>query len=366
LDFALTYHTYRASRQSESHESRLNPAAKLLAWYDRSHRAMPWRVPPGALAAGVRPDPYGVWLSEIMLQQTTVAAVKSYFLKFIQLWPTVSDLAAAGEDDVLKAWAGLGYYSRARNLKKCADEIVRDHNGAFPDTAEALSNLPGIGPYTSAAIASIAFDERVPVVDGNVERVFTRLFAIKTPIPAAKPEIRQRVADLMPPARPGDYAQALMDLGATLCSPRKPSCLLCPLNADCQAFKSGNPEAFPVKLPKSAKPLRRGAAFVAFNAANEVLLTKRGPKGLLASMSQVPTSDWSSRTNGISTRDAAPFAADWKPRGSIRHVFTHFELELSVFSASTAIPAPSGHWWSADIASEALPSLMKKVIAAAL
>ncbi len=344
----------------------MSPAAKLLSWYDCSHRAMPWRVPPGDLAAGARPDPYAVWLSEVMLQQTTVAAVKSYFLNFIQLWPTVADLAAANEEDVLKAWAGLGYYSRARNLKKCADEIIRSHDGAFPDTAAALSKLPGIGPYTSAAIAAIAFDERVPVVDGNVERVFARLYAISTPLPAAKPEIRARVAELMPPSRPGDYAQALMDLGATICSPRKPSCLLCPLNAQCEAFKSGSAEAFPLKLAKPARPLRRGAAFVAVNRANEILVTKRIAKGLLASMTQVPTSDWSSRQDGIATHEAAPFIADWKPRGTIRHVFTHFELELAVFRVDTSLAAPAGHWWSADVNREALPSLMKKVIAAAL
>jgi A/G-specific adenine glycosylase len=344
----------------------LKPADKLLAWYDRHHRAMPWRVPPAGVAAGVKPDPYAVWLSEIMLQQTTVAAVRSYFLKFIQLWPTVTHLAAANEEDVLKAWAGLGYYSRARNLKKCADEIMRNHNGAFPQTAEILSQLPGIGPYTSAAIAAIAFNEPVPVVDGNVERVFTRLFAIDTPLPAAKPEIRQRVSELMTTARPGDYAQALMDLGATICSPRKPSCLICPLNAYCRGFEAGNSEVFPVKPPKTAKPLRRGAAFVAFNETGQILVTKRGSKGLLASMTEVPTTDWTSRRDGIATRDGAPFAADWTSCGSVRHVFTHFELELSVFKTTTTLPAAANHWWSTDIEAEALPSLMKKVISAAL
>jgi A/G-specific adenine glycosylase len=344
----------------------LKPADKLLAWYDRHHRAMPWRIPPEDVAAGVLPDPYAVWLSEIMLQQTTVAAVRSYFLKFVTLWPTVAHLAGAHEDDVLKAWAGLGYYSRARNLKKCADEIISRHNGRFPDTASDLSKLPGIGPYTSAAIAAIAFNEPVAVVDGNVERVFTRLYAIDTPLPFAKSAIRDRVGELMPPSRPGDYAQALMDLGATICSPRKPSCLLCPLNDICIAFIAGNPESFPVKLPKPSKPLRRGAAFVAINPAGQILVTKRGPKGLLASMTEVPTTDWSSRRDGISNRDGAPFAAEWRPSGTIRHVFTHFELELSVFKTNTAIAAPDGHWWSADIESEALPSLMKKVISAAL
>jgi A/G-specific adenine glycosylase len=344
----------------------LKPADKLLAWYDRHHRAMPWRVPPAGVAAGVRPDPYAVWLSEIMLQQTTVAAVRSYFLKFIQLWPTVAHLAAANEEDVLKAWAGLGYYSRARNLKKCADEIMRNHDGAFPQTAEMLSKLPGIGPYTSAAIAAIAFNELVPVVDGNVERVFTRLFAITTPLPAAKAEIRKRVSELMATARPGDHAQALMDLGATLCSSRKPSCLLCPLNVDCRAFEAGNPESFPVKPPKTTKPLRRGAAFVAFNETGQILVTKRAPKGLLASMTEVPTTDWSSRRDGIATREGAPFPADWTSCGSVRHVFTHFELELSVFKTTTNLPAAADHWWSNDIEAEALPSLMKKVISAAL
>jgi A/G-specific adenine glycosylase len=344
----------------------LKPADKLLAWYDRHHRTMPWRVPPGDVAAGVLPDPYAVWLSEIMLQQTTVAAVRSYFLKFIQLWPTVADLAAADEDDVLKAWAGLGYYSRARNLKKCADEIVRCHGGRVPNTAGALSKLPGIGPYTSAAIAAIAFNEPVPVVDGNVERVFTRLFEISTPLPAAKPEVRNQVAMLLPPSRPGDYAQALMDLGATICSPRKPSCLLCPLSGDCAAFKAGDPEIYPVKLARGDKPLRRGAAFVAFNPAGQILVTKRGPKGLLASMTQVPTTDWSSRRDGIATSDGAPFRAEWKTCGSVRHVFTHFELDLAVFKATTTLPAPDGHWWSVNIEAEALPSLVKKVISAAL
>jgi A/G-specific adenine glycosylase len=327
---------------------------------------MPWRVPPADVAAGILPDPYAVWLSEIMLQQTTVAAVRSYFLKFMELWPTVADLAAADEEDVLKAWAGLGYYSRARNLKKGADEIVRNYHGRFPNTAEALSKLPGIGPYTSAAIAAIAFNEPVAVVDGNIERVITRLFAIDKPLPAAKPEIGKRVAELMPASRPGDYAQALMDLGATICSPRKPSCLFCPISGHCLALKAGNPESYPVKLPKTAKPLRRGAAFVAFNGAGLILVKKRGPKGLLASMTEVPTTDWTSRRDGLTTREGAPFQSDWKPCGSIRHVFTHFELELSVFKSKTTLPAPAGHWWSADIDSEALPSLMKKVISAAL
>jgi A/G-specific adenine glycosylase len=344
----------------------LKPADKLLAWYDRHHRPMPWRIPPAGIAAGLRPDPYAVWLSEIMLQQTTVAAVRSYFLKFIALWPNVANLAAADEQDVLKAWAGLGYYSRARNLKKCANTIVLDHNGMFPTTTDALSKLPGIGPYTSAAIAAIAFNEPVAVVDGNVERVFTRLFAIDIPLPHAKSEIRKRVSELMATLRPGDYAQALMDLGATICSPRKPSCLLCPLNENCCSFKAGNPETFPVKLPKSAKPLRHGAAFVAINPAGQILVTKRVPKGLLASMTEVPTTGWTSRRDGITTRDGAPFPAEWKPCGSIRHVFTHFELELSVFKAFITLPAPSNHWWSADIEAEALPSLMKKVISAAL
>jgi A/G-specific adenine glycosylase len=320
---------------------------------------MPWRISPADIKRGERPDPYRVWLSEVMLQQTTVATVAAYFVKFTTLWPNVTDLASASEEEVLKAWAGLGYYSRARNLKRCADIVARDHGGKFPQTAAELQSLPGIGPYTAAAIASIAFNENVPVVDGNIERVTTRLFEILQPLPQAKPFITKRVAGLTPPARPGDFAQAMMDLGATICTPRRPSCMICPLSSDCGAAKSGNPENYPFKNPKKAKPKRVGSAFVALNG-------RREDKGLLAGMSETPTSAWTANMDGATCMEAAPFKADWMRCGAVRHVFTHFELELAVYRADTDISAPPGHWWSGNFRAEALPTLMKKVIEAAL
>jgi A/G-specific adenine glycosylase len=327
---------------------------------------MPWRMPPGDTKRGMRPDPYRVWLSEAMLQQTTVATVAAYFVKFTALWPTVMDLAAASEEDVLKAWAGLGYYSRARNLKKCADIVARDHAGKFPQTAAKLQSLPGIGPYTAAAIAAIAFNENVPVVDGNIERVVTRLFEIQQPLRQAKPAITEHVTKLTPPSRPGDFAQAMMDLGATICTPRKPSCMICPLQKDCRAAKSGNAEVYPFKSPKKAKPKRVGAAFVAINQGKEVLLRKRADTGLLAGMSEAPTSAWTAKIDGATGMEAAPFKAAWKRCGAVRHVFTHFELELIVYRAASDFMTPPGHWWSRDYRAEALPTLMKKVIEAAL
>jgi A/G-specific adenine glycosylase len=339
---------------------------KLLAWYDCSHRTMPWRTSPADIKRGERPDPYRVWLSEVMLQQTTVATVAAYFVKFAALWPTVLDLAAATEEDVLKAWAGLGYYSRARNLKRCADIVARGHNGKFPETAATLQLLPGIGVYTAAAIASIAFNENVPVVDGNIERVTTRLFEIQQPMPQAKPFITKQVAGITPPARPGDFAQAMMDLGATICTPRRPSCMICPLQKDCLAVKAGNPEIYPFKSPKKAKPKRVGAAFVAINQRKEVLLRKRENSGLLAGMSEAPTSAWSANADGETGLGAAPFKAAWLQCGAVRHVFTHFELELTVYRADVTVSAPPSHWWSSDYRAEALSTLMKKVIEAAL
>jgi A/G-specific adenine glycosylase len=346
--------------------SQLTISDKLLAWYDASHRTMPWRTSPADIKRGTRPDPYRVWLSEVMLQQTTVATVAAYFIKFTALWPTVLDLAAASEEDVLKAWAGLGYYSRARNLKKCADIVARDHGGEFPETAASLQSLPGIGPYTAAAIAAIAFNESVPVVDGNIERVVTRLFEIQQPLPQPKPLITERVAKLTPPERPGDFAQAMMDLGATICAPRRPSCKICPLQRDCGAAQTGNPEIYPFKSPKKAKPKRVGAAFVAVNAKKEVLLRKRADTGLLATMSEPPTSAWTANLDGETGIEAAPFEAHWLLCGAVRHVFTHFELELTVYRTDLDIAPPPGHWWSGDYRAEALPTLMKKVIEAAL
>lgn len=344
-------------------------AARLLAWYDRHHRDLPWRTPPGAIAAGRRPDPYHVWLSEIMLQQTTVEAVKPYFRAFLLKWPDVTSLAAAETEDVMKAWAGLGYYSRARNLKKCADLLVAKYKGRFPDTEEGLLALPGIGGYTAAAIAAIAFNRPAAVVDGNVERVVTRLRAIETPLPAAKSEIRAVVAALLPAARPGDFAQATMDLGATICTPRRPACLPCPLRDDCRASDGGDPERFPVKAPKNRKPQRRGAAFVAVRDDGAVLLRKRIESGLLGGMTEVPTTAWTAGIDGIATAAGAPFPANWRQVGTISHVFTHFALDLAIFRADLGdMPAPPDHWWSpaAGLLGEALPTVMKKAIEAAI
>lgn len=345
-------------------------AGELLAWYDRHHRDLPWRTSPRAARAGARNDPYRVWLSEIMLQQTTVQAVKAYFLAFVDRWPDVASLAAADTDDVMKAWAGLGYYSRARNLKKCAEAVVSLHGGRFPGTEDELLTLPGIGPYTAAAIAAIAFDRPAAVIDGNVERVVTRLLAIETPVATAKPQIRAFVASVLPAHRPGDFAQATMDLGATICTPRRPACALCPVNDNCLALKQGDPERYPVKLAKAVKPQRKGAAFVAVRPDGAILLRKRIGSGLLGGMTEVPTTAWTARLDGGTGADSAPFAAAWRPAGSIRHVFTHFELEIFVHAATVdgRTPAPPGHWWSEAelIHSEALPTVMKKIIEAAI
>jgi A/G-specific adenine glycosylase len=342
-------------------------ASRLLDWYDAHHRDLPWRIAPRALAGGARPDPYRVWLSEVMLQQTTVEAVKAYFRAFVQKWPDVEALAAAPTEDVMKAWAGLGYYSRARNLKACADLVARQ-GGGFPDTETRLRELPGIGAYTAAAIAAIAFDRRAAVVDGNVERVVSRLFSIATPVNEAKGEIRAHVERMVPAQRPGDFAQAMMDLGATICTPRRPRCMLCPVREDCSAAASGDPERFPVRLPKGEKPLRRGAAFVAVRGDGAILLRKRSEKGLLGGMTEVPTTGWTARIDGATTDAAAPFPGDWRRAGRIGHVFTHFALELDVFKAVTDSAAPAGHFWSPahEISGEALPTVMKKVIEAAI
>lgn len=341
----------------------------ILNWYDRHHRILPWRVTPTEHARGIKIDPYRVWLSEVMLQQTTVEAVKTYFTKFVAFWPDVNSMAKANEDDVLRAWAGLGYYSRARNLKKCADLIAANYNGKFPTTAAELKLLPGVGDYTSAAIAAIAFGEPAAVVDGNVERVVSRLYAINTPLPAAKTQIRILMGKLTPNDRPGDFAQAVMDLGATICTPRRPACAICPLNDDCQALAHHDPETFPVKAPKAAKPVRTGAAFIAIADDGSVLLRKRKGEGLLAGMSEVPGSAWTARIDGDTTINAAPFPANWLPAGAITHVFTHFELRLSVYSASDiAKRNDMDGWWSApsELEGEALPTVMKKAIAAAI
>ena len=352
----------------------LNPmsfshSAALLDWYDRHHRKLPWRISPDARKAGAEVDPYRIWLSEIMLQQTTVQAVKPYFETFLDQWPDVIALSQAEEEDVLKAWAGLGYYSRARNLKKCADIVARDHGGAFPHTETELKKLPGIGDYTAAAITAIAFDEHAAVVDGNIERILSRIDRINQPISNIKPQLRLRMGQITPADRPGDFAQAMMDLGATICTPKRPACALCPLQPACQACQSGDQETYPVKPPKKAKPIRMGAAYVAVDQDGSVLLRRRPDKGLLAGMTEVPTTEWSARQDGHTGREEAPFPATWQTAGTIAHVFTHFELRLSVYRADVEnAPVAVDGWWSSrhELAGEALPTVMKKVVEAAL
>jgi len=339
----------------------------LLDWYDRNARRLPWRVGPEERALGVRPDPYRVWLSEIMLQQTTVAAVQPYFEKFVSQWPTLADLVAAEIDEIMRAWAGLGYYSRARNLKATAD-MIASAGGSFPATSALLKRLPGVGDYTAAAIAAIAYDEPSPVVDGNIERVIARLFAIAEPLPGAKSAIRERQGALTPSARAGDYAQAMMDLGATICTPKRPACGPCPIDQACLAKAQGNPEAYPLKRSKSVRPTRHGIAFVAVRKDGAILLRKRAPKGLLGGMAEVPGSDWAVVAPSID--GSAPLDLNWrKVSGKIVHVFTHFRLELDVLTAKAPqeAAAPNGYWWSpADtLPHEALPSVMKKAIEAA-
>ena len=344
--------------------------ADLLAWYDGHHRRLPWRVAPPDRAVGVVADPYRVWLSEVMLQQTTVAAVKTYFEAFTARWPTVLDLAAADEQDVMKAWAGLGYYSRARNLKACADVVAAEFGGRFPDDEAGLLRLPGIGAYTAAAIAAIAFDRPATVVDGNVERVIARIFALDEPMPTAKPEIRRLAATLTPETRPGDYAQATMDLGATICTPKAPACALCPWTASCRGRASGSPEVFPRRSPKAARPTRVGTVFVAVRADGAVLVRRRPPKGLLGGMTEVPGAEWVS-AQGCPVPIAPPVTGAWRRvPGVVEHTFTHFHLELTVMRGDIGldVAAPAGHWWSpsSHLPGEALPTVFRKAIAAGL
>jgi len=341
-------------------------ATALLDWYDVHARRLPWRVPPEDGKLGILPDPYRIWLSEVMLQQTTVTAVKSYFLDFTARWPTLQTLAAAPRDEVMAAWAGLGYYSRARNLKACAEAVVRDHDGRFPETVEGLATLPGIGPYTAAAIAAIAFDVPAAVVDGNVERVVARLFALETPLPDVKPEIRRLTATLTPEKRPGDFAQAMMDLGATICTPKRPACALCPWSAPCLARRRGDAETLPRRRAKAERPTRYGTAFVARRYDGALLMRRRPDKGLLGGMLDVPGSDWQEDT---APEAQAPFLADWKMAGEVEHTFTHFHLVLSVKTAEVGDrPPPAGCFWleAAAVAGEALPSVMRKVVEAAI
>jgi A/G-specific adenine glycosylase len=377
--------TAKAMRHDVASEASSRPAL-LLDWYDRHRRRLSWRPLPGQSA-----EPYRVWLSEIMLQQTGVKTVGPYFEKFLARWPDVAALGRASLDDVLRMWAGLGYYSRARNLHACAVAVLRDHGGLFPNTEEGLRSLPGIGTYTAAAIAAIAFGRRTMPVDGNIERVISRLFAVEQALPQAKPLIRQLATTLLEEApvgdvksragnvksragevksRAGDSAQALMDLGASICTPRKPACALCPLNADCVSRARGDPETFPRKAPKKTGAPRRGAAFVV-TRGNEMLMRTRPEKGLLGGMVEVPNSSWLAAQDDKSALQQAPVlngVARWhRKTGVVTHVFTHFPLELVVYTASVSARAraPRGMRWVpiSALADEALPNVMRKVIA---
>jgi A/G-specific adenine glycosylase len=351
-------------------QDRKPSATDLLDWYDRHRRDLPWRA-----ACGATPDPYRVWLSEIMLQQTTVTAVAPYFARFVERWPNVQALAAAPLEDVLKSWAGLGYYARARNMHACARRVVQHYRGGFPSTEAELAELPGIGPYTAAAIAAIAFGARAAAVDGNVERVVARLFALEQALPAAKPHIRKLAAGLVPPRRTGDFAQAMMDLGATVCTPKRPACANCPWMKACRARHRGDPATFPRRARKPEGVLRCGAAFVALRADGCVLMRSRPPKGLLGGMTEVPTTEWTHDFAAGQALHEAPRLARTRPKwrrmpGIVRHVFTHFPLELAVYRAEIPVgtSAPAGARWIplADLGGEALPSLMRKVVAHAL
>ncbi len=339
--------------------------ARLLIWYDRSRRHLPWRAAPG-----VSPDPYHIWLSEVMLQQTTVQAVIPYFQAFLERWPTVQDLAVAPLDDVLHAWAGLGYYARARNLHKCAQMVAAWRDGDFPDDEEALRKLPGVGDYTAAAIVAIAYGRRAVVMDGNVERVIARLFDVREPLPAVKPTLKRLAGELTPDLRAGDYAQAMMDLGATLCTPRNPACGICPWMADCAARKAGSAEGLPAKLEKPERPTRRGIAFWAVRKDGAVLIRRRPEAGLLGGMMEIPSTQW--RPEPWDSADAtaeAPVKAEWRLLpGLVRHTFTHFHLELSVMAGRAGVGAMApGLWCPLDkLSDHALPTVMRKVIKHAL
>ncbi len=334
----------------------------LLGWYDAHARSMPWRTGPADLMRGLRPDPYRVWLSEVMLQQTTVAAVTGYFNRFTTRWPTVADLASAKDEEVMAEWAGLGYYARARNLLKCARAVVADHRGAFPAEPEMLLRLPGIGSYTAAAVASIAFNRPATVVDGNVERVIARLYAVETPLPNAKPALTVLATALTPRVRPGDHAQAMMDLGATICTPKNPGCGMCPLMAYCAAHSQGTAASFPRRREKPEKPTRQGLAYVALREDGALLLERRPDRGLLGGMLGFPGSDWAV----FAPDPAPPVSGEWHPlAATVRHTFTHFHLSLAVLVAQVDKGAnpergqfmPMGAFRPSD-----LPTVMRKVL----
>lgn len=352
------------SRNTARRHAPADLPAALLAWYDRHRRELPWRARPGE-----RPDPYHVWLSEIMLQQTTVATVGAYFDRFTARWPDLASLAAAPLDDVLHAWQGMGYYARARNLHACARAVVAEHGGRFPASERTLRRLPGIGQYTAAAIAAIAFDIPAAPVDGNIERVVARLFAVRTPLPDAKPELRRLAATLTPAARAGDYAQAAMDLGATVCTPQKPKCILCPWREACRARPLGIAEQLPARRPKPERPLRHGVAFWAVGGDGAILLRRRPEKGLLGGMMEVPSTEWRAEPWTLDEAEAlAPVGARWRLLpGVVRHGFTHFALQLQVLAGAVRSGAVDGVWVAPDaLGGQALPTLMKKVVAHAL
>ncbi len=339
-----------------------NISQHLLDWYDTHARELPWRNPPGASVPDDAAWPYRVWLSEVMLQQTTVAAVKPYFAKFTTLWPTVEDLAAASDEEIMAAWAGLGYYSRARNLAKCAREVAA--LGGFPKTEAELRELPGLGAYTAAAIAAIAFGERAVVVDANVERVVARLFAIEEPLPGARKEIRAQAEAITPADRAGDFAQAMMDLGSSICTSKSPRCLLCPLSDECAGRRAGEPERLPVKPPKKAKPERVGIAYWIERDAHVWLVTRPGT-GMLGGMRALPDNGWTARADGTGE---PPVKAQWESLGSVRHTFTHAHLTLAVArGAVDSEPKGEGDWWPIDRIEEAgLPTLFAKAARLAL
>jgi len=334
--------------------------ASLLAWYDANARDLPWRAPP---ASRFRADPYRVWLSEVMLQQTTVPHATPYFLKFTARWPTVVDLANEDDGEVMAAWAGLGYYARARNLLACARAVARDHGGVFPDTEDGLRGLPGLGPYTAAAVGAIAFDRPTNVVDGNVERVMARLFAVETPLPAAKPQLKTLAAALVRDERPGDWAQALMDLGATICRPKSPLCDRCPVSAHCAALATGAPETFPRRTAKAERPHRYGVAYV-LTRGDEVGLVRRPPSGLLGGMLALPTSEWrGDRWTDAEAFAAAPADVAWRSVGEVEHGFTHFTLTLQLLRAEGGAEDVI---WTPRSGLDALPSVFLKAARAGL
>jgi len=337
-------------------------APLLLCWYDRHARRLPWRAMPG----DPPPDPYCVWLSEVMLQQTTVAAVIPYFEKFTTRWPTVADLAGAENGEVMAAWAGLGYYARARNLLACARAVAAG-DGRFPDSEEGLRALPGVGAYTAAAVAAIAFGRRAVVVDANVERVVARLFALDQPLPAGRAAIRSAAEAITPKERAGDFAQAMMDLGATVCTAKSPRCLLCPLQERCAAYRRGEPERFPVKAAKAARPERAGTAWW-IEREGAVWLVHRPGKGMLGGMRALPDDGWSARSNGSGE---APLVGPWTAGGMVRHVFTHFSLamNLALYSGDdwARLARSDGEWWPVARLDEAgLPTLFAKAAQLAL